>query len=132
MAKHVFAGGPSLERQPMEYQFQLKQEDQERLFEALKLVRLGDSVEMIKSKLGMPHQERNISKGGIRSHSLTFFVKRISLTGHNTKDHSIGLYFDSDKKLAKIGYSNIEPFFGEILTSGDWLREVSFTKPPAA
>jgi hypothetical protein len=117
----------------MEYQFQLKQEDQERLFEALKLVRLGDSVEVIKSKLGMPHQERNISKGGIRCHELSYFVKRISLTGHNTNDHSIGLYFDSDKRLEKLGYSNIEPFFGEILPSSVWPEmKVSFTKPPAA
>ena len=118
----------------MEYISELKDEERNRLFNALKSLRLGDSMDLVKQTLGKPGSEfpRSTKTGGPPGNILLYHVKRVNPIRNNAKDHSISLYFNQCDQLECIGYSHIEPFFGEIIPRPDMAGTgASYAIPPA-
>lgn len=103
----------------MNYDFELSEVEEQRLFEALRSVRLGDSMQTIIEKLGKPSKERTLRThifGRFRSFSYTYNIKIVDVqSGPSMKDHAIRLYFNKSEQLEKICYCQVAPLLGEVI-----------------
>lgn len=95
------------------YFFEMDKKTQEDFFKKLNLIRIGDSVQRVKTVLGEPtYDQTGVSKekGEFRARVLTYYIKILKKDLVNEKyDRSVNLIFNAEDKLVKIE-SNIEGF----------------------
>lgn len=118
----------------MQFEFELNQNERARLLSALKTLRLGDSMAMVRETLGNPNEEKIIKtkEGNFVSYRMQYWIKQVRLNSGNRNNQRIGLYFDINKKLKEIGYSCIEPVSGVIITEKSMPEmQIFYTIPPA-
>jgi len=80
----------------VQYQFKLDEGQTRRLSDSAASLKIGDSLQDVKNKLGNPDVERDLlgKKGEFKFRSLQYYAARVDIKGSNTHDKLLSLYFD--------------------------------------
>ena len=94
------------------YYYEMPEEQQKILFDAIKEIKLGDTYDVVKEHLGIPSDERIIkgkqSDAPVRGFSATYDVKILKEGSSNTRhDKYIDIVFDTQNKVVEV-CTNIE------------------------
>ena len=96
------------------YYFEMAEKDQENFFKKVNLIKIGDSVQKVKSILGEPRYDDigTSKKGEFIARALSYYLKKLDKDFVNEKyDLYFELFFDAEDKLKDMA-SNMERFHG--------------------
>ena len=96
-----------------QYFFEMDKNKQEEFFKKLYLVKIGDSIQIVKNILGEPtYDQKLVSKEGVfRARILKYYIKILEKGLVNEKyDKAVRLIFNAKDTLIEIELQNIEGF----------------------